>query len=131
MPLQVELCGGCELVFGGKGFISLTNDEVQLLPDSCVSSKQMNLQEPVQKITVGHLIAWLTQERLEAKRDLFAVPHVEDSKTTSKVHSYPYTVRPGILVLLDDVDWEIVGGLDAEISQGVGKVTFISTLHGG
>uniref|UniRef100_A0A914DRY3 Ubiquitin-related modifier 1 homolog n=1 Tax=Acrobeloides nanus TaxID=290746 RepID=A0A914DRY3_9BILA len=39
-------------------------------------------------------------------------------------------VRPGILVLVNDVDWEILGGLDAEINDG-DVVSFISTLHGG
>lgn len=40
------------------------------------------------------------------------------------------TVRPGILVLVNDIDWELLGGLNANISDG-DNVTFISTLHGG
>ncbi|VDK19176.1 unnamed protein product [Anisakis simplex] len=40
------------------------------------------------------------------------------------------TVRPGILVLVNDVDWELLGGLKTELSDG-DMVTFISTLHGG
>uniref|UniRef100_A0A914ZNB7 Ubiquitin-related modifier 1 homolog n=2 Tax=Parascaris univalens TaxID=6257 RepID=A0A914ZNB7_PARUN len=40
------------------------------------------------------------------------------------------TVRPGILVLVNDVDWELLGGLNANINDG-DNVTFISTLHGG
>jgi len=39
-------------------------------------------------------------------------------------------VRAGILVLLNEVDWELVGGLDAEVAPG-DTVLFISTLHGG
>lgn len=38
--------------------------------------------------------------------------------------------RPGILVLLNDVDWELEGRLDALLHEG-DVVTFISTLHGG
>lgn len=40
------------------------------------------------------------------------------------------TVRPGILVLINDTDWELEGGIDAEIKDG-DTLTFISTLHGG
>jgi len=39
-------------------------------------------------------------------------------------------VRAGILVLINDVDWELEGTLDAEVREG-DVVLFISTLHGG
>ncbi len=38
--------------------------------------------------------------------------------------------RPGILVLVNDVDWELLGTLDYALADGV-VVLFISTLHGG
>lgn len=40
------------------------------------------------------------------------------------------SVRPGILVLVNDTDWELFGELDYEI-QPNDCVSFISTLHGG
>lgn len=40
------------------------------------------------------------------------------------------TLRPGILCLVNDVDWEIEGGLDYSISDQ-DSITFISSLHGG
>ena len=40
------------------------------------------------------------------------------------------TVRPGILVLVNDCDWELLDGLDYVLKEG-DVVTFISTLHGG
>ncbi|PAV72734.1 hypothetical protein WR25_18717 [Diploscapter pachys] len=40
------------------------------------------------------------------------------------------TVRPGVLVLVNESDWELFEGIDTELSNG-DKVTFISTLHGG
>lgn len=40
------------------------------------------------------------------------------------------SVRPGILVLVNDTDWELVGTLDYQI-QPNDNITFISTLHGG
>lgn len=38
--------------------------------------------------------------------------------------------RPGILVLINEADWELDGGIDAKVKSG-DTVTFISTLHGG
>ncbi|CAL8141861.1 unnamed protein product [Orchesella dallaii] len=39
-------------------------------------------------------------------------------------------VRPGILVLINDVDWELLDKVDYGLENS-DKVTFISTLHGG
>jgi len=39
-------------------------------------------------------------------------------------------VRPGILVLINDVDWELEGKTRYVVQQG-DRITFISTLHGG
>ncbi|KFM74731.1 Ubiquitin-related modifier 1-like protein, partial [Stegodyphus mimosarum] len=38
--------------------------------------------------------------------------------------------RPGILVLVNDSDWELLGELDYEV-QPEDTIHFISTLHGG
>lgn len=40
------------------------------------------------------------------------------------------TVRPGILVLINDTDWELEGGEDYVIEAG-DVLSFTSTLHGG
>lgn len=40
------------------------------------------------------------------------------------------SVRPGILVLINDADWELMGTTDAEVDEG-DSIVFISTLHGG
>ncbi|ODV90467.1 hypothetical protein CANCADRAFT_106879 [Tortispora caseinolytica NRRL Y-17796] len=39
-------------------------------------------------------------------------------------------VRPGILVLINDSDWELEGELEYEVQDG-DHVLFTSTLHGG
>lgn len=38
--------------------------------------------------------------------------------------------RPGILVLINDADWELEGELEYQL-QDRDEVVFISTLHGG
>jgi len=40
------------------------------------------------------------------------------------------SVRPGILVLINNADWELVGQLDYQL-QSRDEIVFISTLHGG
>ena len=38
--------------------------------------------------------------------------------------------RPGILVLINDTDWELEGGLEYLV-QSDDRILLISTLHGG
>jgi len=38
--------------------------------------------------------------------------------------------RPGILVLINDTDWELEDGLEYRLRDG-DTIVFISTLHGG
>jgi hypothetical protein len=45
-------------------------------------------------------------------------------------HASYFHRRPGILVLINDVDWELEGGIESEIRDG-DNLVFISTLHGG
>ncbi|KAF2654002.1 ubiquitin related modifier 1 [Lophiostoma macrostomum CBS 122681] len=40
------------------------------------------------------------------------------------------TVRPGILVLINDADWELEGEDQYELQEG-DNILFVSTLHGG
>lgn len=40
------------------------------------------------------------------------------------------SVRPGILVLINDTDWELEGEDDYQLREG-DVITFTSTLHGG
>ena len=42
----------------------------------------------------------------------------------------PKTSRPGILVLINDADWELEGEA-AYLLQSGDEVVFVSTLHGG
>eukprot|EP00055_Hartaetosiga_balthica_P000216 m.135998 g.135998 ORF g.135998 m.135998 type:complete len:100 (-) comp10345_c0_seq1:21-320(-) len=40
------------------------------------------------------------------------------------------TVRPGILVLVNGTDWELLDGVEYELEEN-DTIVFISTLHGG
>jgi molybdopterin converting factor small subunit len=45
-------------------------------------------------------------------------------------HCADWCSRPGILVLINDADWELEGELEYELRDR-DEVVFISTLHGG
>ena len=65
--------------------------------------------------SIRDLIQLLRNEHLRDKPELF----VKDD-----------TVRPGILVLINDVDWELEGE-GKYVIQPSDNIVFISTLHGG
>lgn len=73
------------------------------------------LSLPPTTSTIKDLIAHLKDNYLTEKPDLFVQGE---------------TVRPGILVLVNDADWELEGELEYELKDG-DKIVFISTLHGG
>lgn len=61
------------------------------------------------------LILWIKDNLLQERSELFVSGN---------------TVRPGILVLINDTDWELEGELEYEIKDN-DEIVFISTLHGG
>lgn len=65
--------------------------------------------------TLSELIKHLTNKYIKERAELFSVGD---------------KIRPGILILVNDVDYEIVGGYDYKLKTK-DKVLFISTLHGG
>eukprot|EP00891_Asterochloris_glomerata_P001546 jgi/Astpho2/1546/Aster-05417 len=82
------------------------------------NKKELTADVPVAKnkqLTIAPLLSWLRQNALTEREELFIKGN---------------SVRPGILVLVNDTDWELSGALDTEVEEG-DTVTFISTLHGG
>ncbi|KAL1517414.1 hypothetical protein ABEB36_001181 [Hypothenemus hampei] len=65
--------------------------------------------------TLGRLLFWLKDNLLKERPELF----LQDN-----------SVRPGILVLINDTDWELMDTVKYEI-QPNDSILFISTLHGG
>ena len=61
------------------------------------------------------LISWISSNLLKERPELFVQGD---------------TVRPGILVLVNQTDWALLGELDY-VLQDNDVVVFISTLHGG
>jgi ubiquitin related modifier 1 len=63
-------------------------------------------------MTVKDLIDYLKRNHLKEKEEMFVSGD---------------SVRPGIIVLINDTDWELLDTLNYKIDN----VAFISTLHGG
>ena len=100
LTVTVELVGGAELLFGGERRFSVA------WPPAGQADAAGSL---------GALLAWLRDHRVRERPELFMSGA---------------TVRPGILVLINDVDWELEGET-AYLLQDGDRIVFISTLHGG
>jgi len=101
LRLQLQFSGGAETLLNGE-----KNHKVEV-----------TLPEGEEEFTTADLLGWI-------RSNLLAECEKPELLITNG------NVRPGILVLLNDTDWEILDGLKAQLKDG-DNVTFISTLHGG
>ncbi|KAH8981935.1 ubiquitin-like modifier 1 [Lactarius hatsudake] len=104
LRLKVEFGGGLELLF--------SNQRKHLVTVPPVAPQGNEGERPAD---INFLIHWLKDNLLKERPELF----IEGG-----------TVRPGILVLVNDTDWELEGEGDYELKEG-DEIVFISTLHGG
>ncbi|KAA8563904.1 hypothetical protein MFRU_036g00150 [Monilinia fructicola] len=99
--IVVEFTGGLEMLFSNQRNHKLSIPKTDSKGDS---------------VTVGWLVKYLCDEIMQdSRKDMFVL---DDH------------VRPGILVLINDADWE----LDGEASYALqpnDNILFVSTLHGG
>ncbi|EKD13554.1 uncharacterized protein L3040_008581 [Drepanopeziza brunnea f. sp. 'multigermtubi'] len=101
ISLVVEFSGGLEMLF---------SDE-----------RQHKLQVPAtdekgNAVTVGWLVNYLCEELMkDARKEMFILDG---------------HVRPGILVLINDADWELEGEATYALQHN-DNILFVSTLHGG
>ncbi|KAF8607385.1 ubiquitin-related modifier 1 [Ceratobasidium sp. AG-I] len=100
IAIKVEFGGGMELLFSGQ-----RSHNVEL-PVFAADGRPIDLQ---------YLIHHMRDHLLKEREELF----IEGD-----------SVRPGILVLINDTDWELEGEGAYQLKSG-DEVVFISTLHGG
>ncbi|KAL3425671.1 ubiquitin-like modifier 1 [Phlyctema vagabunda] len=101
IPIVVEFTGGLEMLFSDQRKHKLT-----------VPAKDENEKA----VTVGWLVHHLCNEVMkDTRKDMFVL---DDH------------VRPGILVLINDADWELEGEASYAL-QANDNILFVSTLHGG
>ncbi|KAI9720097.1 MAG: Ubiquitin- modifier 1 [Chrysothrix sp. TS-e1954] len=104
VAIKVEFSGGLESLFQNRR-------------SHLVQVPKLSMEK---QPTIADLITHLAQQFLSKspKRSLF----VQDEQSRS--------VRPGILVLINDADWELEGEAECKLKSG-DEVCFVSTLHGG
>ncbi|KAI3943806.1 hypothetical protein MKW98_004311 [Papaver atlanticum] len=84
----------------------------------CESVKTHNVdvdQTKEKKLTMKDLLSWVRTNLIKERPEMFMKGD---------------SVRPGVLVLINDCDWELSGQLDTTL-EDKDVVVFISTLHGG
>ncbi|ETR99989.1 ubiquitin related modifier 1 [Trichoderma reesei RUT C-30] len=101
LTLDVEFSGGLEMLFSDQRRHSL------VLPAKDQDGKPS---------TIAYLIHHLCEHVMkDSRKELFVL---QDH------------LRPGILVLINDADWELEGEEEYELKSG-DNILFVSTLHGG
>ncbi|XP_072344804.1 ubiquitin-related modifier 1 [Scyliorhinus torazame] len=80
-----------------------------------VKDQNVTLPDQPTPWDIRQLLVWIKKNLLKERPELFIQGE---------------TVRPGILVLVNDADWELMGQLDYKLEDR-DNVVFISTLHGG
>ncbi|CAN1236775.1 Ubiquitin-related modifier 1 homolog 2 [Linum grandiflorum] len=91
---------------------------LELLCDSVkIHQANVDLENESQKVklTMKDLLGWVRKNLIKERPEMFMKGD---------------TVRPGVLVLVNDCDWELSGQLETTL-QEKDVVVFISTLHGG
>lgn len=101
LSILVEFTGGLEMLFSDQRRHAL------LMPAIDKNDKP---------VTIAYLIEYLCENTMrDTRKELFVL---DDH------------LRPGILVLINDADWELEGEEAYEIQDG-DNILFVSTLHGG
>ncbi|KAM3322862.1 ubiquitin-related modifier 1 1 [Capsicum chacoense] len=89
---------------------------LELLCDSVkIHNINVDPQDGEKQLTMKNLLSWVCTNVIKERPEMFMKGD---------------SVRPGVLVLVNDADWELSGQLDTVLEEK-DNVVFISTLHGG
>nr|CAN82245.1 hypothetical protein VITISV_018251 [Vitis vinifera] len=89
---------------------------LELLCESVkIHSVNVDPQVGEEKLTMKDLLSWVRANLIKERPEMFMKGD---------------SVRPGVLVLVNDCDWELSGQLDTTLEEK-DVIVFISTLHGG
>ncbi|CAL5397939.1 unnamed protein product [Camellia sinensis] len=114
---RVRNSNSCEVLGSVKMQLTLEfGGGLELLCDSVKIHKvNVNPQDGEDKLNMKDLLAWVRTNLIKERPEMFMKGD---------------SVRPGVLVLVNDCDWELSGQLDTTLEEK-DVVVFISTLHGG
>ncbi len=136
LHLKIEFGGGLELLFSNQRShrISLPSDVPTVYQNPREKQDDLPPAEDtnMKPADVHFLLRWLRDNLLKERAELFM-----DGETvcvTRFITCCPQLItifrRPGVLILINDTDWELEGEGDYQLKDG-DEVVFISTLHGG
>ncbi|KAJ3513681.1 hypothetical protein NMY22_g14970 [Coprinellus aureogranulatus] len=134
VQIKVEFSGGLELLFDNKRSHKL--ELPASVPKDNNTSIPPNIKEGEGKAAdVAYLIAYLRDHLLQERAELFeegGTVYVGFSHLMPGILIEQAAIdrRPGILVLVNDTDWELEGEGEYVLQDG-DEIVFISTLHGG
>ncbi|KAG8378318.1 hypothetical protein BUALT_Bualt08G0124900 [Buddleja alternifolia] len=96
--------------------LQLLHGGLELLCNSVkIHDVNVDPQAEEKKLTMKNLLSWVRTNLIKERPEMFMKGD---------------TVRPGVLVLVNDCDWELSGQLET-VLEDKDVVVFISTLHGG
>ena len=103
---QQTISAQCKVQFAGGLEMYFNNERELQIEFSHAQGAQWTIRDLIEKLRVSHM---------SDKEEMFVANG---------------TVRPGIIVLINDTDWELEGTNDYAI-ENKDIIAFISTLHGG
>jgi ubiquitin related modifier 1 len=149
MPLRVELLGGLDALFDGASALSIALADVLRAPPAAAppatatpaaSTTAASAAAPggagqpaAEAVTMRDLLVFLRARYVRDRPELFFASGGSGSGGGGGGGGgggADIGVRPGVLVLVNDCDWELEGTLACALRDG-DVVAFISTLHGG
>lgn len=135
IKLKVEFSGGLELLFSNQRSHRIEIPAVVPSDNSTIVDATSKAGDKTKSADVTYLMYHLRDHLLKERVELFMEAGTVSvlmffSHTPIETDSYWYGRRPGILVLINDTDWELEGEGEYVLKDG-DEIVFISTLHGG
>lgn len=133
ISLKIEFGGGLELLFSNQRSYRVTIPST-VSADNNTSLTKSAAASTTRPADVTYLLHHLRDHLLKEREELFMDNGTVcvDSSLVFLAESDMVIVnrRPGILVLINDTDWELEGEGEYFLQDG-DEIVFISTLHGG
>lgn len=135
ISVKVEFGGGLELLFSNQRSHRIEiPSHVPAQPSSTTDAAKSETESSGRPADITYLMYWLRDNLLKEREELFiengTVYVIHSSQSEPVLISCSARRRPGILVLVNDTDWELEGEGDYVLQEG-DEIVFISTLHGG
>jgi ubiquitin related modifier 1 len=140
LSINVEFGGGLELLFSNQRSHAIELPTVVSKDNS--TNVDASANKETKPVDLQYLIHHMRDHMLQERAELFmengtvwaivlcfiCLSSVEIASVLTMFASLHR--RPGILVLINDTDWELEGEGDYQLKDG-DEIVFISTLHGG